>query len=400
MRVLHTSDWHIGQRLYNRERDDEFSLFFDWLIQKIQELQVDVLIVAGDIFDIAYPSNRALQLYYQTLTRLINTTCRYVIVTGGNHDSVSTLNAPKEILEALNIYVTGGMPDSPTDEVIELQNTENTTELVICAVPFLRDRDIRQSTPGETYEDRIAATGKGIINHYDEVAKSINECKQKGIPVIATGHLYLANSRLSGSERDIHIGNLSGVQASQFPAVFDYVALGHIHHFQTIENNRIYYSGSPLPLSFAERRDTKKLLLIDINEKEKIITPVDVPVFRNLISISGTFSKVREKLNTHEQKTQLKDWIEIEVEEDHYDPVIDSALEQLVTQKNDAEILKYKATYKDKITGADHLFAPSITLEDLDAVDVFEKLLEKEQIFNNDELKLSFNELVENILEQ
>ncbi len=400
MRILHTSDWHIGQRLYNRERDDEFSLFFDWLIQQIQEHQVDVLVVAGDIFDIAYPSNRALQLYYQTLTKLINTTCRYVIVTGGNHDSVSTLHAPKEILEALNIHVVGGLTDVLTDEIIELKNADNTTGLVVCAVPFLRDKDIRQSTPGETYTERIAATGKGIINHYQDIAKSINEYKQKNIPVIATGHLYLANTRLSGSERDIHIGNLSSVQASQFPTAFDYVALGHIHHFQEIEKNRIYYSGSPLPLSFAERSDTKKLLLVDISENKKTITPVDVPVFRNLISIAGPLKKIREKLNIHEQKTQLKDWIEIEMKEEHYDPLLDNALEELVAQKNNAEILKYKATYSDKITGTDDLFDPTVTLEDLDATEVFDKLLEKEQITNSDELKLSFNELVESCIQR
>ncbi|MCK5806384.1 MAG: exonuclease subunit SbcD, partial [Lentisphaeria bacterium] len=138
MRVLHTSDWHLGRSLYGRKRYEEFEEFLAWLAEAIQTEQVDALLVAGDIFDTSAPSNRAQELYYRFLCQVGATPCRHVVIIGGNHDSPSFLDAPGELLKALSVHVIGGAAASEDDEVIVLRNREDTPELIVCAVPYLR----------------------------------------------------------------------------------------------------------------------------------------------------------------------------------------------------------------------------------------------------------------------
>ncbi|MBB5348397.1 exonuclease subunit SbcD [Desulfoprunum benzoelyticum] len=134
MRILHTSDWHLGRSLYGRKCYEEFSAFLDWLSETIQKKEVDALLIAGDVFDTSTPSNKAQELYYRFL-------CRNIIVSGGNHDSPSFLNAPKELLCALNVFVVWAMTENMEDEVIVLHDCNQLTLAIICAVPYLRDKD-------------------------------------------------------------------------------------------------------------------------------------------------------------------------------------------------------------------------------------------------------------------
>ena len=141
MRLLHTSDWHLGKRLFDKERYDVFENFLTWLLSTIRKERVDTLIVAGDIFDTAVPTNKSLRLYYDFLSQLTSSECRHVVIVSGNHDSPTLLEAPKGILENFGVHVIGGA-ESPEDEVIELKDKAGNLEGVVCAVPFLRERDI------------------------------------------------------------------------------------------------------------------------------------------------------------------------------------------------------------------------------------------------------------------
>ena len=153
--ILHTSDWHLGRSLYGRRRYDEFAAFLDWLLDTIEQQQVEVLLVAGDIFDTSAPSNRAQQLYYRFLCRVAaGNCCRHVVVIGGNHDSPSFLDAPQELLRALNVYVVGSAAEVLEDEVLTLKTSAGLPELLVCAVPYLRDRDIRVAQAGESLADK------------------------------------------------------------------------------------------------------------------------------------------------------------------------------------------------------------------------------------------------------
>ncbi|MCP3901032.1 MAG: exonuclease subunit SbcD, partial [Desulfobacteraceae bacterium] len=143
MRILHTSDWHIGRNLYGQKRYEEFEGFLTWLSDKINNENIDALLVAGDIFDNTTPSNKAQELYYKFLNRVAASKCRHIIIIGGNHDSPSFLNAPKELLSFLNVHVIGAALKDLSREVLVLKDDNEKAELIVLAVPYLRDRDIR-----------------------------------------------------------------------------------------------------------------------------------------------------------------------------------------------------------------------------------------------------------------
>lgn len=194
MRVLHTSDWHIGRTLYDRKRYEEFDTFLTWLAETIQPSEINALLVAGDVFDTSAPSNRAQELYYLFLCRVDASSCRNVVVVAGNHDSPSLLNAPKELLKALDIYVVGSSTESPEDEVLVLRNVQDTSELIVCAVRYLRDRDIRVVEAGESVEDKERKLIDAIRTHYAAVA-ALAEQKREDILIVAMGHLFIEDQR-------------------------------------------------------------------------------------------------------------------------------------------------------------------------------------------------------------
>ncbi|MEN6328006.1 MAG: exonuclease subunit SbcD [Syntrophomonas sp.] len=178
MKIIHTSDWHIGRSLYGRKRYDEFEAFLNWLAEYIKSEEIEVLLVSGDIFDNIAPSNRAQELYYQFLCNVVGSHCRHVVVTGGNHDSPSFLNAPREVLRFLNVNVIGCMSESATDEVLVLSDKQGEPELIICAVPYLRDRDVRRAEAGESYEEKGRKLVEGIRSHYAAVCEKAERIKQ------------------------------------------------------------------------------------------------------------------------------------------------------------------------------------------------------------------------------
>lgn len=394
MKILHTSDWHIGIKLNGRELDEDHNLFFEWLIDLINKEKIDVLLVAGDIFDIAYPSNAALQLYYKTLCQLQQTNCKQIIIVGGNHDSVSTLNAPKEILESMNIHVFGGVTDNLSDHIIEINDTNGDLGIVIAAIPYLRDRDIRNSIPGETYNERITAMREGIKNFYINVASHTQQYNGM-VPVICTGHMFFSGGITSDSERELNIGNLEQVSVGDLP-VFDYFALGHLHRPQILAANKaIRYSGSPIPLSFNERNDKKEVVIIETkNNAITNISPVYVPEFRKLILIRGTFADISGKLATINEHGLLKTRISIEIEEDNIVAGLESDLQALIENTMHCEILNYKIRYLNKSIGADELIEQHESLRDIAVEEIFDRLLDRYDTTDKVELNQSFAELI------
>ena len=345
MRVLHTSDWHLGQRLVNLERTEEHQHFLNWLLQTIDDQQVEALIMAGDVFDNGAPSNTALKLYYDFLRRVCATCCRHIIITGGNHDSVSTLNAPRELLECFNIYVIGGATPDPLDELIELRNTQGELELVVCAVPFLRDRDIRLSVAGESYQEREQRIKEGIAAHYEAFVPHLQKYKEQNIPVVATGHLFAAGSSASDSEKEIHVGNLGQIGADQFPKEFDYVALGHLHRPQQVnKRHHIRYSGSPIPLSFSEVTDRKVNYVLNFKDgKLADLQELEIPCCRKLVRFKGPLDKVKQQLAVYDNSAYaLTAWAEIQVELDAPLPDLNQQLEEVLTLKPEMQLLIHR----------------------------------------------------------
>lgn len=400
MKILHTADWHIGKVLHKHSLEDEMQLFFEWLLDTIEAEKVDLLLVSGDIFDIANPSANDRKTYYQVLTKLAAMQIR-VIITGGNHDSIGVLNAPKEILNAINIDVVGGATQPITDELILLEHEPDGQSLVVAAVPFLRDKDLRSLSTDKAFDSRTQAIRAGITAHYKTLHEA-SESLYPGIPTLAMGHLFAIGSLTSESERDIHIGNAAAISSEAFGTLFGYVALGHIHRPQVIGNNPLVrYSGSPIPLSFSEKKDTKSVVIVELKNntfEEPRVIPV--PKARELKKISGSYEEVEAKLKVYSPDFPLPSFVELEVKEDAFSNLILSNLESLTEQyRQDStfKILKSRPIFKTGVKDTSDLFVAGENIEDLSPIDVFKKRIESEEITADQTSQLlnAFTELLE-----
>jgi len=377
MKILHTSDWHLGRTLYGRKRYQEFEAFLNWLAETINIEQVDTLLVAGDVFDTSTPSNRAQELYYRFLCHVATSTCRHVVVIAGNHDSPSFLNAPRELLKALNVHVIGSVTENPEDEVLLLRNQDGFPELIVCAVPYLRDRDIRVAEAGESIEDKERKLIEGIRNHYAAVS-ALAEQKRKelgaDIPVVAMGHLFAAGGQTVDGDgvRELYVGSLAHVTAGIFPKCFDYLALGHLHVPQKVNGSEtIRYSGSPLPMGFGEAKQQKSVCQVEFHSTAASVQLVDVPVFQKLERVKGDWDEISSRI-LELSTTDSQAWLEVVYEGDE---VIGDLRERLDTAIIDTEmeILRIKNNrIIDCVLGQIH---DEETLDDLNVNDVFERCL-------------------------
>lgn len=398
MKILHTADWHIGKKLHKHELSQDFERFTDWLCNFIKEESVDVLLVSGDVFDLANPSSEARKQYYKALMALRRLDCK-LIITGGNHDSPAMLDAPAEILKELEVHVVGGLPGNLEDLIIPIRSKQGETELVIAALPYLREADLRNASEGESYEDRLEVIRAGIQYYFEEAAELCAKM-HPGVPAIAMGHLFAAGAETSESERDIQIGNQAAFNARQFGEYFDYIALGHIHKPQKV-NAAVptYYSGSPIPLSFSERKDEKRMLLLDTAEG---FTPrsIPVPAFRSLLKVSGSLEELQLKLQNPGDRKVLDSLLEVEMIEDDYDADKIVKLDDLVSNFDlpGFEVVKHRANFKNRISGAGELYRDR-SLEDLKPREVFVELLTSTQHEEEtrETIMSAFDELLEEI---
>ena len=408
MKILHTSDWHIGRTLYGRKRYEEFDSFLTWLAETIQQNEIDALLVAGDVFDTSAPSNRAQELYYRFLCRVAASSCRHVVVIAGNHDSPSFLNAPRELLKALNVHVVGSSSESLEDEVLVLRSELNAPELIVCAVPYLRDRDIRVAEAGESVEDKERKLLAGIRSHYAEVAAFAEQKREElgvDIPIVAMGHLFTAGGQTIDGDgvRELYVGSLAHVTAGIFPASFDYLALGHLHVPQKVNGlETIRYSGSPLPMGFGEAKQQKSVCLVVFNHEEGQGKPpsvqlIDVPVFQKLERVKGDWESISSRM-LELSATDFQGWVEVIYEGEE---VIGDLRERLETAVSGTgvEILRIKNNrIIDHVLGQIH---EEETLDDLDVSDVFERCLAVHEVPEDQrpELLRAYQETVSSLYE-
>ncbi|PKP22061.1 MAG: exonuclease sbcCD subunit D [Bacteroidetes bacterium HGW-Bacteroidetes-19] len=396
MRILHTSDWHLGRTLYSKkERQEEHKAFLDWLLTTIQEEKIDLLLIAGDLFDTAAPSSSSQKIYYDFLIRVRNSGCKHVVIVGGNHDSPSFLNAPKEILSALNVTVIGNVGTQIEDEIVVVRNENGTPLLIVCAVPFLRERDISRFAEGENYADRSKRINKNIKKHYEEIAilaqKKRDELGFK-IPIVATGHLSVTGGKRNEDDgvRETYIGNIETISSDIFPETFDYVALGHYHIACKIKEN-IRYCGSPIPMGFGEAKQKKLVYIVDFTN-EMNIESIEIPIFQKLESIVGDKNYMTSRI-AELKKNGSSVWIEMIYEGDNIFPDFTSWAYEL-TANSSIEILKIQNRLF--LTDGLSLEDTSASLNELDVYKVFDTLLEKNSISeaSREELKSSYQEII------
>lgn len=403
MKILHTSDWHLGRSLYGKKRDAEFAAFLNWMVQTLNDQEVDILLIAGDVFDTTTPSHRAQELYYHFLGKVAATTCRHVIIIGGNHDSPSFLNAPKNLLKSLNIHVIGCRTEVVEDEVLVLNNAQHCPELIVCAVPYLRDRDIRTAEAGETIEDKGQKLADGIRDHYSAVihhAEKTQTTLAEAIPIIAMGHLFTAGGKTLADDgvRELYVGSLAHVTAAIFPDSIDYLALGHLHVPQKIGGNDTRrYSGSPLPMGFGEAKQQKTLCLVSFDQLANHDTTasvelIDIPTFQKLERIKGDWDFISDRIETL-STTQTSLWLEIVYDGNDVISDLAESLDALIAE-TPIEILRIKNNRViDRVLNKTSV---NETLDDLDSTDIFERCLDAHNISNEQrvELRHSYQEVI------
>jgi len=392
MKILHTSDWHIGHTLYSKKRYDEHENFLSWLKKTIISRGIDALIVAGDVFDTGAPGGQAQRLYYDFLTSLLGTCCRTVVVVAGNHDSPAMLEAPAGVLEKLHIH-TIGLPGETQRHVVPLRDAAGEVCAVCCAVPYLRKNEmVRLEDEMQSTDERIVAATAQFYRDVTDAALAYCTEQGKELPIIATGHLFAQGAvRTEGDGmRELYVGTLGQVGADIFPDELGYVALGHIHGVQRVGGQeRIRYCGSPLSMSFSELGREKCVLEVSLNEGLGI-EAIPVPVFQRMVSVRGSHEEIMEQL----QKLAQEDaWVEVTYTGEAACPHLSAGVAEAVRGGN-AEVLSIRNT-----AAASAMFESadeSESLESMSVQDVFMRCIGKDAYSEEDTAALvdCFNEII------
>ena len=405
LRVLHTSDWHLGRSLHERQRDDEYERFLDWLIQTINDEKIDVLLVAGDIFDTSNPSHVAQRQYYDFCRKLSGTCCRHAIITSGNHDSTSFIDVPGQVLECIHIH-TVGQPrfnlreGNPKDEILVLQNEAGEDELIVAAVPFLSEGDVRTSEMGQDTSTREQKVIEGIAEHYDRVAQAAEEIRAgRDIPVIAMGHLFVQGGKLVEDDgvRVTYVGTLGGVNASIFSSAFDYVALGHLHVPQIVGDcDHIRYSGSPIAMGFGEAGQQKSACKIDFDGKKHDISLIEIPTFHKMENIRGDRETIRNRI-TELVNSGEEVYVAVIYDGEERIDSVTSIIEDILEGQDKIRCLCTKNSSKYFGDSKDITYIRDEMITDLNEHDMFLRVLDVNKVpeENRAELLRTYQELVE-----
>ena len=386
MRILHTSDWHLGQHFMGQSRQAEHRALIDWLLDQVNAHAVDAVLIAGDIFDTGAPPSYARELYNQLIARLHQAGVA-LLVLGGNHDSVSVLDESRDLLRHLGTQVIAAT-GTPAQHAVTLPlRGSDEPGCIVCALPFIRARDVQQSQAGQSAQDKQLALQTAIQNTYQQVydaalarQQALQQSLGHKLPIIATGHLTTVGASSNESVREIYVGSLEAFPTNAFPTA-DYIALGHIHQPQKVGGlDRIRYSGSPIALGFDEACQTKQVLLVDVNEDGlQAINPLPVPVFQTLVAVRGSLAELVETLKTiaADADKERASWLDITIVEDDYLADLPARV-QALTDGLPVQVLRIK---RQRGNAAAQLHNEAMeSLDELTPQDVFARRLAQESV--------------------
>ena len=360
--------------------------FFEFLLSVIKQNEVDTLVISGDIFDTASPSSDAEQMYYNFLVSLQGCCCKNVVIIAGNHDSPSKLRASKQLLKLLNIHVYCNLSDV---EPLVLPGA------IIIPVPFLRDRELLTAVAGESIDESNDRRKLAIERVYKE---QLSKAKAMGLtkPIVALGHV--AVSAGFTPEKGLYLGGLGVLDASSFSDEFNYVALGHIHKSQQV-SDKVWYCGSPIAMSFDEAKYEKNLVIVGCEfDKPLEVNLIPIPKWRELITIKGKLSDVRDRLKELGTKAGvakedgLPGWISVQLEDNWgYGGLKEEA--KTLLEGSNYEVLAVKNVGPSPEIAT----VESVPLTSLSVNDVFEQLLQERESSEKEELLDLFNYVVKQV---
>lgn len=382
MRILHTSDWHLGKKLKDHDRSEEFRKFLAWLECVIESEKPDALIVSGDIFDTRIPSVEAQEMYYKFLANVAGESCRNVIITAGNHDSAPFIDAPAGIMGRCNVHVIGRPCEG---EIITLKDENDRPEAIVCAVPFLHDRDVRTVKDDDTPSDIEREIRAGIMSHYAEKFRQARELRgDMNIPIIATGHLFLEAGRTQAGEGEhaLYVGTAIKVGTDIFPEDIAYTALGHLHSPQRVGRDNIRYSGSPIALSFGEWGTDKTVSIVDFDGRNFAgVREIKIPVWQKMERISGDMAEIEQKLRGLAGDESV--WAEVTYTGTEAPGNLQDKLTEILKVYPNVEVLNVidEVRYQTDDTGDDKF--RGLTLEDIEPVKMLQSIMEARKIPEN-----------------
>jgi exonuclease SbcD len=403
MRLLHTSDWHLGQTLHNYDRIYEHQCFLDWLVDTLVAERIDALLVAGDVFDNANPSALAHRQFYRFLQRAKAAVPHLqVVVIAGNHDSPGRLEAPTPLLEAHGTVVIGNVLRRADGEIdmerllVPLRDRAGAVRAWCLAVPFLRPGDVprapaRESAGGDAPDGEPEGEPKGepldpylhgsTLLYRQAHALAKQRC-ETGQAIIAMGHCHMVDGQSSqDSERRIVIGGTEALPASMFDPELAYVALGHLHLAQRVgRQEHLRYSGSPLPLSFSEVGYQHQVVCVELDGgKAASITAIPVPRAVQLLRVPAAPAPLEEVLGALEAleledlPPQAHPYLEVRVLLDGPEPGLRARVEAAL-QGKPVRLAKIEPTRKPTLVSETEQALSLDQLARLQPDDIFRRL--------------------------
>ncbi len=409
LRIIHTADWHLGHHLHGVSREYEHQQFLDWLLLQLEQQQVNVLIVAGDIFDTANPSATAQAQLYDFLVKA-RSKCPQIdiILVGGNHDSAARLDAPGTLLNAMGVSVIGGLTRDQQGNIdwqrllVPLRNAQNEIKAWCGAMPFLRHADLPVQ---QQVDDPLIA---GVKELYSLLIQQLQQKTVNDEALILTGHCYMVGGNLSElSERKILGGNQHALPVDIFPEQISYTALGHLHCAQMVgKDESVRYSGSPIPLSFDEQHYEHQILQVDLQaDKSTQTTAIQVPRGVDIIRIPNgqqycALAMALEQLENYEFDTDLVAYqqplLEIRIALEKPEPGLRQQIEQCIADLP-VRLLKISTAYSGGGKGLADVVQEE-RLEELQPEQVFQRCYQtKYDTSVPDEISTLFHELQENL---
>lgn len=383
IRILHTSDWHLGRTLADVDRTADFASFLDWLVGILVERKPDVLLVAGDVFDTTMPSTAAQRLYYDFLRKASETSVKAVIITAGNHDSARFLGAARPLLKGCRVFVAG---DDPEEQAFVVEDESGMPILGVAAVPYLREGDVRTSALDLSNLERAELWERGVFEHYQAVRHLLLDETGGRVPLVAMGHLFVTGSSLSPGvatpadyDPSVYVGSLKNVTSAAFGTGWHYVALGHIHHAQSVKAEvPVRYCGAPLALHFGHAAYDHQVVLVTIDDEGRLLEPeiLPVPQPREIVSIKGTLDELKTAIADRANPGGLAAIVEAEYEGDAADASI--VVDELQRAAEKAGVVLGAVRRRSPRRAASETSLPAMSLDDITPEDVFRSVAERE----------------------
>lgn len=304
MKLLHTSDWHLGKKLFKEDRTEEHLYFLNWLIETINNERIDLLVICGDIFDVQNPPHESIKIFFKFLRDIVFQTKAKVAIISGNHDSGIFLESPTPLVDSERIFIKGTISPNPSDHVIELKINDN--EIIkLAMLPYFRNYEIYRWV--QHYDLQELPEEEQIIT---AISKWVNEIEGDSKQIFIAHHLF--GEFLSGDSE--HSLNLTGISSISLDILkqFNYIALGHIHKYQKISSSPpAYYTGSPIAFRFSERAQ-KKINIIELDQSVTI-KEVDVPQLKDIKTIETTIDQIESDLIKLALETDRETYLEVKI---------------------------------------------------------------------------------------